>query len=810
MTRARRAAIGLLVATMVSWCGCESGDRKGAPPATTTTVADHPPAAVEGPAATAARAPAAATVPGVSAAAPGPTASGVAVPPPATYVSAAACAGCHPDAAAAWRGSQHAVAMQPATAATVRGDFRNARVAAGGVTSTFSRRGEDFVVRTDGPDGKLADYRVTWTFGVFPLQQYLVDFPDGRKQALPLAWDARPQAEGGERWFHLYPDERIDHRDPLHWTRLQQNWNFVCADCHATNLRRNYDAATDRFATTWSEPDVACEACHGPGSNHVAWAEHRPGSETWPAHGLAIALDERRGVTWAPSAAAPARSRPLATHREVETCAVCHARRRPLGLDGNPTGRLLDTHLPALLEPGLYEADGQQRDEVYTWGSFVQSKMYARGVTCSDCHEPHGGKLRAPGNAVCTQCHAAATYDVAAHHHHGEGSAPSACVACHMPTRTYMVIDPRHDHSLRVPRPDLTLVDGTPNACNGCHGERDATWAAAAIASWYGPVRKGLQTYGGALRAGRDGAPGAAAKLATLLADAAAPEIARATAASMLARYPSPTALTALRRALGDASPLVRVGALDAVGAVPPDGRVALVAPLADDPVKAVRVQAGRALASAPLDALPSAATARRAIDEWAASEHAVAERPEAHLNLGAVAAERGDAGTAEREYRAALRVDPLFVPAYVNLVDLYRATDRAADAEAVLRDGLAVLPDDPTLLHALGLARVRERKPDEALVLLARAAKARPEDPRFAYVYGVALHSTGRADEATAVLVAALARAPYDPSILSALATFERDAGRRDIALGYARRLAAVAPEDPGVRALVAELGGE
>ena len=476
MTRARRAAIGLLVAPMASWCGCESGDRKGAPPATASAVADRAQAAVEGPAATAARAPAAATVPGVSAAAPVPTASSVAVPPPATFVGAAACAGCHPDAAAAWRGSQHAVAMQPATAATVRGDFRNARVTAGGVTSTFSRRGEDFVVRTDGPDGKLADYRVTWTFGVFPLQQYLVDFPDGRKQALPLAWDTRPKADGGQRWFHLYPDERIDHRDPLHWTRSQQNWNFVCADCHATNLRRNYDAATDRFATTWSEANVACEACHGPGSNHVAWAEHRPGSETWRAHGLPIALDERRDVSWTPSPTVPARSRPLASHREVETCAVCHARRRPLGLDGNPTGRLLDTHVPALLEPGLYEVDGQQRDEVYTWGSFVQSKMYARGVTCSDCHEPHGGKLRAPGNAVCTQCHAAATYDVAAHHHHGEGSPPSACVACHMPTRTYMVVDPRHDHGMRVPRPDLSIADGTPNACNGCHADRDASF----------------------------------------------------------------------------------------------------------------------------------------------------------------------------------------------------------------------------------------------------------------------------------------------------------------------------------------------
>jgi predicted CXXCH cytochrome family protein len=732
--------------------------------------------------------------------------------PSATFVGAAACIGCHVEAGAAWRGSQHARAMQPAAPASVLGDFSGVRITAAGITSTFTRRGDDFVVRTDGPDGRLADYRVTWAFGVYPLQQYLVDFPDGRKQALPFAWDARPQRDGGQRWFHLYPGERIDHRDPLHWTRLQQNWNFVCADCHATNLRRNYDAAADRFATTWTDSGVACEACHGPGSNHVAWAERRSGSDGWPARGLVIALDERAGAAWAPSPTAPTRSRPLATHREVETCAVCHARRRPLGLDSNPTGRLLDTHVPALLEPELYEVDGQQRGEVYTWGSFVQSKMYARGVTCADCHEPHGGKLRAPGNALCTGCHSAAAYDAARHHHHDEGSAASACVACHMPTRTYMVVDPRHDHSLRVPRPDRTVVDGTPNACNGCHVEADAAWAAAAIARWYGPSRKGLQTWGGAFAAGRVGAPGAAAALAAVAGDAAVPEIARATALSMLERFPSPRALAVLRAALADASPLVRLGALAAVRSLPPEARVALASPLADDTVKAVRVQAGLALASAPLDPLPPAALAagRRAIDEWAASERALAERPESHLNLGIVAAERGDTAAAAAEYRAALRVDPLFVPGYVNLADLYRAAGPAAEAARILDAGLTAVPGDPTLLHALGLQRVREGRSAEALALLERAADGRPNDPRLAYVYGVALYSAGRAEEGLRILAAALVRAPYDSQLLTALAAFERDAGRHEAALDYARRLAAVAPDDAGARRLVSELGGD
>src|SRR5262245_50930653 len=262
--------------------------------------------------------------------------------------------------------------MQPATPATVLGNFDGAEFTYEGITSTFFRKDDRYFVRTDGPDGTLADFEVKYTFGVFPLQQYLIPFPDGRMQALSIAWDARPAEAGGGRWFHLYPAEHIDHRDPLHWTKLYQNWNYVCADCHSTNLRRNYDAKLDRYATTWSDLNVACEACHGPGSRPVAWAEKRPGWEHADHEGLAIPLAERHGVPWAIRARGHAtRSRPPAARPEVETCAVCHARRTPLGVDPGPSGRLLDTHVPSLREERLYHPDGQQLDEVYTYASFL-------------------------------------------------------------------------------------------------------------------------------------------------------------------------------------------------------------------------------------------------------------------------------------------------------------------------------------------------------------------------------------------------------------------------------------------------------
>lgn len=734
-------------------------------------------------------------------------------PASAAFAGQAACVECHPSETAAWQRSQHAHALQPATADTVLGNFDGANVTFHGTTSTFVRRGDAFVVRTDGPDGALADFEVKYTFGVWPLQQYLIPFPDGRMQALSIAWDARSQAAGGQRWFQLYPDEQIDHRDPLHWTRRYQTWNSACADCHSTNLRTNYDATLDRYATTWTDMSVACEACHGPAAAHVAWARHNPETRSVSNRGLTVALDERRAVQWLPTAAGNSvRDPQLVSHREVETCAVCHARRTPLGSDSQPTGRLLDTHAPALLDEGLYFADGQQDGEVYTYGSFVQSKMYARGVTCSDCHDPHSGTLRAEGNALCAQCHAPATYERSRHLLHDVGSAGAQCIACHAPGRTYMGIDVRHDHSFRIPRPDLSVRFGVPDACTPCHTDRDARWAAGVIEATYGSERRGYQTFVEALAIGRTGAAGADRTLAALARDPAIPAIARATALASLPRFPGSAARAALKLALADPDALIRAAALNALEMFTPPERGDLAEPLANDAIKMVRVQAGRTLAAVPLDGLSPTRRAVRehALAEFVSSKEARADSPEAHLELGIFYVERGDAQRAEANYRMALNRQPDLVPAALNLADLYRSLRRETDAAAVVEQGLALTPDDPSLLHALGLQRVRTGRIDDALPLLARAAAGRPDSARFAHAYAVALHSTGRLNEATAVLQAAIERAPYDRDLLFALSTFERDAGNLAQAREHAARLVAVAPEDATVRELARRLGVE
>jgi cytochrome c553 len=516
------------------------------------------------------------------------------------YVGVAACATCHAKEHAAWSGSQHAKAMQPATADTVLGDFGDVVFRHRGGETRFFRREGKFLVRTEGPDGKPGDFEIGYTFGLAPLQQYLVAFPDGRLQALGVAWDARPKAQGGQRWFHLYPDRTLRPGDPLHWTGIDQNWNYQCADCHSTNLRKNYDAEHDRFGTTWSEINVSCEACHGPGSDHVAWARKEGDWKRFSAGlGLTAVLDERKGVTWSLDAQTgnAARSKPREAQREIEVCARCHARRGQF-TDRHAAGEPFhDAFRPSLLEGGLYHVDGQQRDEVYTYGSFLQSRMHARGVTCADCHDPHTQQLRAPGNGVCAQCHARAKYDAAAHHHHPEASAGAACTACHMPTATYMVVDPRHDHGFRIPRPDRTVALGTPNACNACHVDRTPTWAAERIRAWFPDPKPGFQTFAEAFDLADRGAPGARTALAAVAADASQSPIARASAVARLGRGAGPGALAPITRALEDADANVRMAAVGALAAADAATLAHHLAPLLADAVRVVRMEAARALA---------------------------------------------------------------------------------------------------------------------------------------------------------------------------------------------------------------------
>jgi len=731
----------------------------------------------------------------------------------ASYVGAAACKGCHEAEYKAWQGSHHEQAMQAAGGATVLGNFSNVRFWRYGIETTFFRRDGRFMVRTDGADGKLADFEISHTFGVYPLQQYLVAFPGGRFQTLQIAWDSRPKEAGGQRWFHLQPDEKISHKDPLHWTGIYQNWAMQCAECHSTDLRKGYDATTRTYKTTYAEINVACESCHGQGSHHLEWAGRTKApyganedkglvrlASNWQSDWKMPSADARSAVRTSPADPAG-----------MNTCAACHARRSTLSEERQAGAPLEDSHRLAMLTPPNYHVDGQQREEVYVWASFLQSKMHQRGVTCMDCHEPHAQKLRAEGNALCTRCHAQASFDSPAHHRHAEGSKGAQCVNCHMPTQNYMVIHARQDHSLRIPRPDLSQTLGSPNACTQCHTERQPAWAASAMDQWYGTAWRARPHFGSVLHAAQSKGLAALPELLALAGDASVPAVVRATAATLAQPLAHPGTLDAARRLSSDPAPGVRIATLGMLDNLDMNSRILVAAPLLADSVRGVRIEAARLLADVPDERLPSDRRAARqtALQEYESALALNADWPAVNVNRGNLRLRQGRGDEAIAAYEQAIALDPNLVAAYVNLADLLRQQQREAEAEKMLRRAVAAQPANADLQHALGLSLVRLGRQGEAFGSLANAARLAPENARYAYVYAVALHSAGKPDAALAVLRAAGKRHPSDLDILNALIAISRERGDGKGALAYAKQAAALLPENQEIGRLVAELQG-
>lgn len=706
----------------------------------------------------------------------------------AEYTGTARCGECHEDALAAYRGSHHDRAIERPSTETVLAPFDGETFVHDGVRTTFQRSGANFVVRTPGVNGDAHEYPVAYTFGVHPLQQYLLDVGDGRLQAFTVAWDSRARDDGGQRYFDLYPDEALSPQHSLHWTRPAQNWNFVCADCHSTAFEKGYDETKDTFQSSWAELDVGCEACHGPGSVHVEWAE--AGAKP-PVAGLVVSLE--RAPQWTiPEGARTAAPRAGDAHQvEINACAPCHSRRHQLAEGHRPDEPLLDAYRPELLRGALYHDDGQIDEEVYVYGSFLQSRMFHAGVRCSDCHEPHSLALRREGNALCTTCHSKESYDQPAHHHH-PGGAATACVECHMPDKTYMRVDRRRDHSLRIPRPDLAAEIDAPDPCTSCHAGQTQAWAAARLRDWFGDERR--PHYGEALHAVRYGEPGAVKALVELARDASAPAIVRATALGEFASVGGPAALEALKDGATSEEPLIRLGVTDGARGLAPTDRLAVLRPLLDDPLLAVRSEAARSLAEVPRTMLALSAGDRAlledALGELLRVERGHADRADAWLRIALVQQGRGQVDAAVQSLERALEVDPRFTPAMVNLADLHRVRDKEAAAAALLQRAVESEPESAEAWHALGLSLVRRGRGDEAVGMLRRAAELRPDNARFAYVYAVALADGGDPDGALRVLQGALDRQPNDATLLQALLQYAKKTGNEALVAEAVERL--------------------
>ena len=618
--------------------------------------------------------------------------------------------------------------MQVASPDSVLGDFSGVTVPYFDSGATFTARDNQFFVKTDNASGELVDFRITHTFGVTPLQQYLVELPGGRKQALQYAWDSRPAENGGQRWYHLYPDDYVGPGDPLHWTGRYFNWNYMCAECHSTNLKLGYDIDTDTFDTSWSEISVGCEACHGPAYTHLAQAES---GEFDASKGLLVSLDDRDGSSWVVNAntGIAERSAPATARQQPETCGRCHARRSPVAANYEHGVPLTDTHMVSLLEEPLYHADGRINEEVYVYGSFVQSKMYAAGVTCSDCHDPHSGNLRTgpDPNDVCSTCHLPTKFAGTEH-----GVPAGDCVSCHMPATTYMGVDDRRDHSFRLPN---TSGDASH--------------------------------YGALIAAGRDGESNS--ELLTGIANQSYPAIARATLLTLLQPSTDPAVSAGILQQLDDPDALVRIGALRALRQQESVLRVRYGSHLLADPIRSVRVEAALTYIDVR-DLLPlehSRAFARAA-DEYRESLQTAASMPDAVLNLADFEMRLGNNAASAKLFEHAIRIgsDSAAVQHAYGL-HLVRA-GRAQDALAYLERATALDAGQPRFVFVYGVALNSLARPDEAIEVLRSAYEKFPNDFDVGWALATVYRDVGELEAARAVATELQSRLPDDERALA------------------------------------------
>lgn len=693
------------------------------------------------------------------------------------FVGSTGCVECHQIQYELWKGSHHFHAMEIATADSVLGDFDHASFTHFGVTSIFLKKNNAFYVRTDSSAGDLQEYRIAYTFGYYPLQQYLIEFPNGRLQTLSVSWDSRPVDQGGQRWFHMYPDEEIPHGDLLHWTGAFQNWNSRCANCHSTDLKKNYSPASDTFKTSWKEITVGCEACHGPGQDHLEWSKDQTKYKNF---GLDVLLKD--AGTWGPGEGPTfVRIDEKRPNTEIETCAYCHSRRQVL--DEQPLGKHVgDFALISLLAQGLYYPDGQIQDEVYVYGSFLQSKMHGSGVVCSNCHEPHNLQLRYPGNTLCLQCHSGEVFDNQAHHHHPAISNPTAnsgsnCVDCHMPETTYMVVDPRRDHRFGSPNPWLSEEIGIPNACNQCHKDRSNQWSIDLMQNW-GMDSGSKATVGRTLQRARSNNRQAAVELRRMARSDDLSVLTKATALMELSRFPGQANFEFLTRALTSEHALIRGAAVRGLQWLPVEDRFNVVSHLITDQIRSVRFEVASFLAGIRLVLLNSSDKEKLQVlfSEYEAIQALSADMPSAQMNLGLYFSARGDVKKAIKAYRHALLLSPAYVPALMNLADLYRSLGQNQESERLLSQALGIAPEDAGVQHATGLMLVRQKELAKAIAHLAKAVDLAPDNTRFAYVYAVALQSHGEIDRAIDMLEKSLVKHPGDSQLLSALVSFYRE----------------------------------
>ncbi|WED25605.1 tetratricopeptide repeat protein [Vibrio sp. DW001] len=648
------------------------------------------------------------------------------------FVGSQNCESCHEQETKAWQGSHHDKAMQHANDESVLGDFDNAELRYQNEVNRFFKKGNAYWVNIQDENGIFHDYKISFTFGFDPLQQYMVEFPDGRIQLIPFAWDSRSEAENGQKWFYLYPS--MNPTSSFFWTNSGQNWNYTCADCHSTNLKKNYDAESDQYATTWSEIDVNCEACHGPASQHVLWANKK--IELEDKH-FGFQRDLSKSVKQWQFIEGQSTLQPTSIESTdlVSTCAQCHSRRVQLNDSVDHTqSEFGDKYELNLISPDIYYPDGQIFDEDYVYGSFLQSKMATKGVVCTDCHDPHTAQLVVSEEAVCLQCHLPNKYSSIEHSHHDPGSEGDRCVNCHMPETNYMQIDPRRDHAWHIPNPTRSNQMNTPDVCTDCHSDKNPQWAVSYINQWFpDSTRNKEKHFSLAYFAGEIGHSAAEQALGYIALDNNQTDIIRASALSRLSNIDGKFATIAAMRGSKDTSSLVRFAVVSATSSYNNEDRWTLLSPLLDDPILMVRTATAGALIQ-DWSSLNLAQQTRLspALNEYMEIQRYNSDRAFARTNLGNVFRAQGAFESAVTNYQGAIEIEPYFETSYVNLADLYREQNRDDLAKVTLEKGTKNAPNSAAIQFSLGLLHLRQDNSTLALEHLIRSVELEPKNSYY------------------------------------------------------------------------------
>jgi tetratricopeptide (TPR) repeat protein len=623
------------------------------------------------------------------------------------YVGDQQCVFCHKEVLDTWKGSDHDLAMQVANEETVLGDFNNVQINIDGIAYIFTRKDSDFVVQITEIDGSQNEYKISYTFGITPLQQYLIDFENGKKQVLRVTWDVEKK-----QWYHQYPGDAIDPHDWMHWTQSSQNWNTMCAECHSTNLQKNYIVDEDRFETTFSSINVNCESCHGPAEEHVNWA-----------HNMQDSLHNNKYIIAGKS-----------QFSQMNMCAPCHSRRAKLTQNLVPGTHFEDQYLLQNLSEEYYHGDGQIEAEDYVYGSFVQSKMYHNDVTCTDCHDAHSLKLKAVGNNLCMQCHEP-KYDQPTHYFHPKDSEGAQCINCHMTGVTYMGIDFRRDHSFRVPRPDQSVTYGTPNACNTCHADKTNQWAANKVVEWYGSKR--LDHFSDALlvssqinisKKDRDA-------LDVFINDLNYPAIARASVIDNL-QVTDSKQYDALIEGLNDPSPMVRFAVLQKFRGLSLEDRTAIALKHTNDTTRLVRIGAAQLLLDLDFSTLTNVdvSNLNKSRNELEDMLFSNADFATGRMQLGDYYLQTNDVKNAIKHYKMAIKMDSLLIPAYSNLATSYSINGETDQALKVLNRLVNKDPELGRSYYLRALLYFELNQSPKALTDLNRAISLEPLNSRYLY----------------------------------------------------------------------------